>query len=343
MKKNRFLIVCVYLTLILTLTTILGSWSLFKKKKTSKPMKVMLYSSMKETQLSALKEGFIKKYPNILMDYYTAGTGKIMTKISAEKMAGSVEVDVLWIGEPTDYMSLIEEKLLLPYQSPEAKNIPRKIKNGNNLYCGARIVTLGLVYNTNLVKGSDIPNDWNDLLKPRFKDVAVMTDPTFSGTTLYTLAALVQNPKYGWDFIKKLKNNGMKLVKGSSDAVNTVAAGEYDISIGVDYIARSKKKKGTPIEFINCISGISTIASPIAILKTTKNIEAAKILYDYILSLEGQQLLVDTDVIPVRGELKLEDALTVNDAIEKALPVDDVELNKMKEEYLKKFDEIFKN
>ncbi len=337
MKKNYLLIVSV----LLLCTTLFSTWSLFGKKKSDR-MKVMLYSSMKETQLAELKEGFMKKYPKIQMDYYAAGTGKVMTKIAAEEMAGNVEADVLWVGDPTDYSTLIEKKMLMPYVSPETKKLPKGLVSKDNLYCGARIVTLGLVYNSNNVKSNDVPQDWDDLLKPRFKDLAIMTDPTFSGTTLYTLAGLVQNPKYGWDFIKKLKENGMKLVKGSSDAIDKVGAGEYDLSIGVDYIARSNKKKGMPIGFVNCKSGISTITSPIAIMKTTKNEKAAKTLYDYILSLDGQQGLVNTDVIPVRPELKLQDAITVQEAVSRALPVDDIELSRKKEEYLKMFDEIFK-
>ena len=50
---------------------------------------VMLYSSLKEKQLVAVKEAFEAKYPGIVMDYYQAGTGKIKTKIATEQQAGS--------------------------------------------------------------------------------------------------------------------------------------------------------------------------------------------------------------------------------------------------------------
>lgn len=48
---------------------------------------VMLYSSLKEKQLVAVKEAFEAKYPGIVMDYYQAGTGKIKTKIATEQQA----------------------------------------------------------------------------------------------------------------------------------------------------------------------------------------------------------------------------------------------------------------
>ena len=46
--------------------------------------RVMLYSSMQENQILALKEGFENKYPNVTMDYYFGVTGKVLNKISTE-------------------------------------------------------------------------------------------------------------------------------------------------------------------------------------------------------------------------------------------------------------------
>lgn len=329
--------------LIVTIVVfVMAATLLVAAEESEAEMYVMLYSSMKDAQLSALKEGFTAKYPDIKMDYYSAGTGKVMTKLAAEERAGSIEADIIWVGDPTNYFKLKENGLLLAYVSPAAETIPEGIKDKDNQFCGARIITLGFVYNVNNVKEDEIPKDWDDLLKPRFKDVAVMTDPTFSGTTLYTVAALVQSPKYGWEFFEKLKANGMRLEKGSSAVVNKVGAGEYDVCIGVDYIAKSKMKKGSPIGFAYAESGISTVASPIAILKATKNLEAAKKLYDFILSPDGQKVLMATEVIPVRPELKLEGAISVEEAVKRALPVDDKKLNEEREDLLARFNEIMK-
>jgi len=307
-------------------------------------MQVMLYSSMKDSQLEALKEGFDKKYPNIRMDYYTAATGKVMTKLSAEEQAGNISADIIWVGEPTNYFAYKDKGMLLPYASPEAKTIPKELIDKDNTFCGARIVTLGLVYNVNAVKGADIPTDWDDLVKPRFANhLAVMTDPSFSGTTLYTVAGLSQNPKYGWEFFKRLKANGMRLEKGSTASVEKVGSGEYDVSIGVDYIAMSWKKQGSPVAFVYPKSGISVIASPIAIMKASKNVKPAKILYDYILSLEGQKVLVKAEVLPVRPEVELEKgSVSVKEILKRALPVDDKKLTEEKDDMINKFNEIMK-
>jgi len=298
---------------------------------------------MKESQLAALKEAFTKKYPKVSMDYYTAGTGKVMTKLAAEIQAGNIGADVLWVGEPTNYLSLKAQGLLLPYVSPEAKALPAQFIDKDKAYCAARLVAMVLAYNTNAVKGADIPADWDDLLKPRFKNLAVTTDPAMSGTSLYTVGGLVQNPKYGWAFIEKLKANGMRLESGSTATVEKVGTGDYDIGIGADYIAAELQGKGAPIAFVYPKSGISVIASPVAIIKTSKNIEAAKLLYDYILSVEGQTVLAKAGVVPVRAEVTPpEFSLSGKELMEKALPIDDEALEQGKEDLLKKFADIMK-
>lgn len=303
---------------------------------------VMIYSSMKDSQLAALKEAFTKKYPDIKLDYYSAGTGKVMTKIATEQQAGGVSADVVWVGEPTNYVEFKQQGILLKYKSPEAKTIDKLLKDKDDYYCSARLVALGFVYNTNLVKGNDIPKKWADITKPRFKGVACMTDPSFSGTTLYTVAGLVQNSKkFGWDYLNKLKANNLKLVKGSSDVINKTAVGEYDCGIGADYIAKTAIVQGSPVGFVYPEDGIPVVASPIGIVKNSKNIAAAKKLYDYILSLEGQKVLMDNDLTPVRPEIKIP-GLSIEEMMKRAIPVDDEILIKEKDSMINKFDSIFK-
>ena len=303
---------------------------------------VMLYSSLKDSQLAAIKEGFMKKYPNIIMDYYTAGTGNVMTKLATEQQAGGISADIIWVGDPTNYIDFKAQGLLLPYDSPEAAAIPNKFKDPDRMYMSARLIMLGFVYNTNLVKGDQIPHRWEDLLQPEFKDYVAMTDPTTSGTTLFTVAGLVQHPDYGWDFFEKLKANGVKLENGSSGVVNKAAAGEYKVSVGVDYIARTVMAQGATIGFVYPENDIPIIESPIAIIKNTKNPEAAKKLYDYIISEEGQSVLLEEYTMPINPNMKLENSIDINEAEAKMLPVDHIVLVQDKLTMLEKFDSIFK-
>ena len=68
--------------------------------------KLMVYTSMKESMVGKLRDAFSKKHPEVAFDYYSAGAGKLMAKLAAERQSGKMTVDVLWHSEVPDFYSL---------------------------------------------------------------------------------------------------------------------------------------------------------------------------------------------------------------------------------------------
>ncbi len=303
---------------------------------------VMLYSSLKEDQLEAIKTGFTNKYPNIKMDYYAAGTSKVATKIATEKQSGQIACDVIWIGDPSNYITLKEKGILEAYESPEAVNIDATFKDPDNYYVGGRLVVMGFAYNTNNVTESEAPKVWSDLLKPEFKDQIVMTDPGESGTTFYTVAALMAKDGYGLDYFKQLKEQGAELESGTTSTHTKVAANAYKVCIAVDYVTQTLEKDGSTIKFVYPDQELIAISSPIGLVKDSKNTENGKLLYDYIISVEGQEILAANDCSPIRKDVVKEGALTIDEIVGRATKVDDAYIADHSTEILDNFDEIFK-
>ena len=75
---------------------------------------VTLYCSMQEEEIQALKEGFEAKYPQITMNYFFAGTNKVLTKLATEMQSGEISADLVWTGAPSDYRKLKENRYSLP-------------------------------------------------------------------------------------------------------------------------------------------------------------------------------------------------------------------------------------
>ena len=303
---------------------------------------VMLYATLKEKQLTALKEAFSKEYPNIAFDYYAAGAGTVMTKIATEAQAGQNLCDVVWVGEPTNMMTLKDQGILLPYESPEAAAIADVYKDPDNTFIGARLVVMGIAYNTQLVDEEHIPTKWEDLLDDYFTDQIILTDAVESGTMAYALGALVQNEKYGWDFFEQLsEKQHAELNSSASGTHNDIAAGGYLATIGVDYVTQTLTNSGSPIQFVYPEEDTVIIYGPMAIMKDTKNEEASKVFCDWVLSKEGQQILADASATPIRNDVTREGALPVSE-IHMMEGIDDVLMNEHTNEYFDKFDELFK-
>ena len=72
----------------------------------AKGNKLVVYTSMKESLISGIVEGFKKKYPDIEVDYQSAGAGKLMAKIAAERQSGHILADVIWTSEVPDFYQM---------------------------------------------------------------------------------------------------------------------------------------------------------------------------------------------------------------------------------------------
>ena len=305
--------------------------------------KVMLYSSMQEAQLQAVKEGFEAKYPDITMDYYFASGGKVITKMSTEAQAGQIEADLVWLGDPSDYESFKAAGYLAPYTSPETEHVPAAYSDPDGYYTAARLVTMGIAWCTLPgigIPDEDAPKTWQDLLDPKWKDQLIMTDPAQSSTSKYWMAALMQNPAYGEAYFTALRDNGLQLESGTTATHNVVAAGSYQVGICLDYVSASLMAEGSPMNFHYTDSDVVTMTSPIGMIANSANPDNAKILYDYILSKEGQEILVANNLVSVRDDVD-SNGLDTGALAAKNTAVDFNDLAENTGNYLDAFNTIF--
>ncbi|TVQ39631.1 MAG: extracellular solute-binding protein, partial [Geminicoccaceae bacterium] len=80
-------------------------------------------------------------------------------------------------------------------------------------------------------------------------------------------------------------------------------SGEFAVIKGIDYIMAAQAAEGAPVAFTFVEDGVLSLPSPIAIGKNARNAEAAAVFVDFILSAEGQQVLVDKFFLPVRTDV----------------------------------------
>ena len=303
--------------------------------------RVRIYSSLKDSQLAAIQEGFAKKHPSIEMSYYSAGTGNVITRMATEQQAGGIEADLVWLGDPTHYERFKSQGLLRRYDSSSADQIPEEFKDSERYYVAARLIMIGFVYNTRLLDKDEVPRAWEDLLAPRFAGQVVMADPVSSGTTAFTIGALAGHEDYGWPYLRGLKGNGISVERAATGVVERVAAGDALVGIGVDYITREAAADGAPVGFVAPDYDIPLIESPLAIVAGARNAEAARTLYDYIISEAGQRMLVKEYSMPIHPGVSGGDGwIEVSDARDRMLRADHDRLMENRPRLLTRFDEL---
>lgn len=302
--------------------------------------KLMLYTSMKESLIGELREAFVKKHPDIAFDYYSAGAGKLMAKVAAERQSGKLTVDVLWHSEVPDFYKLKSEGMWEKYVSPESNAVQSTVKDPEGFFTPARLGTLGIAYNTKKVTVP--PKSWADLLDQRFKDGFAIANPALSGTAMMSVALITNT--FGWDYIEKLKQNGAKIGAGSGQVVDDTASGDFKASLAPDYIAIDKIKKGANMK-LAYFNEILVVPSPIAIFKGTPNLKAAKAFVDFLLSKEGQTIVANGGTLPIRADVEVDTRhglMKADEAVKRAMKADYLKVMAEKETIIQKFTKIMR-
>ena len=301
--------------------------------------KVMLYSSMQEAQLQAIEQAFEAKYPGVDMEYYYAGGGKLVTKMTTEAQdGGQIASDLVWLGDPSDYEVFKKNGWLEPYVSPETDHIAKEYMDPEGYYTAGRLVTMGIAWFIG-VDEADAPKTWNDLLDPKWYNQIIMTDPSQASTTKYWMAAMMQNEKYGPEYFQKLRENGVELESGTTATHNRVADASYMVGICLDYVSANLIAEGSPMAFHYTTEDGITMTSPVAIIKGCANPDNAKLLMDFILSKEGQEVLVANNLVSVRDDVEMQVDTSAIAAINMAVDFNDLGANL--QNYLDNFNKIF--
>jgi iron(III) transport system substrate-binding protein len=302
--------------------------------------KLMVYTSMKETLIGKLRDAFAKKHPEVSFDYYSAGAGKLMAKIAAERQSGKLTVDVLWHSEVPDFYQLKKEGVWEKYVSPEAKIVQSPVKDPDGFFTPARLGTLGIAYNTKKITAA--PKGWEDMLDPRFKDGFAIANPALSGTAMVSVAMLANT--FGWEYIQKLRANGAKMGAGSGQVVDDTASGDFKASLAPDYIAIDKIKKGANMGIV-FPKEMLVVPSPIAIFKGTPNLKAAQKFVDFLLSQDGQAIVAAEGTLPIRADVEVDKKHGLppaDEAVKRAMKVDYLKVMDEKEAIIQKFTQIMR-
>jgi iron(III) transport system substrate-binding protein len=258
-----------------------------------------IYSTVTQATVDALVTLYEATYPDVQVDVFRAPSGEVAARIAAEQREGRVRADLLWLTDPLSMQAYDADGLLGDYAPPDAAAIDPADRSDR--YWGTRLL------NMVIVAGSDVtpmPTDLRHLADPAYKDGVAMPDPAFAGSAFGVLGYVALAPAYGFDYYQALKDNGAVQVQAPDEVTTGVAEGRFKAGITLDFSARSAAKKGSPVTLVWPTSGAVTIYSPIALVATSENPDAATAFIDTVLSVSGQEAVAASGWEPARSDVE---------------------------------------
>ncbi|AFM43032.1 ABC-type Fe3+ transport system, periplasmic component [Desulfosporosinus acidiphilus SJ4] len=225
-------------------------------------------------------------------------TGPLAAKIEAEK--SNSHWDVAWFDGDATMQALDNEGLLMQGWAPkDASNLTQlgqSLVPADKAYYPTGVTAAAAIgVNSKLLPRSEYPKDWNDLLKPTFKNALAMNNPSVSGPTFPYVAGILNlmGDAQGKQFFASLKDNGMKVGETNDVEIKSLLNGQVKAVTIQDSALVAAKADGNPIDIIYPSSGVFTLPGVIAVNKNAPNAEAAKQFVEFVLSPEGQKVMLD--------------------------------------------------
>ncbi len=270
--------------------------------------KVVVYGTTDSKAAEPLIKDFSALYPGISVEYNDMNSTEVYNRFISEAAAGGSTADVVWSSAMDLQMRLAVDGMALKYRSVEASRLPAWAVWNDTAY-GTTFEPAAIVYNKRLVDAKEVPQTHADFAKlittEKFKDKVTTYDIEKSGVGFmfmtqdsheYAQFAALRNA-FGTSRVRVQSSTGtmMERISSGENLIGYNVLGSYalvraktDPSIGVvlpkDYTLIMSR-----VQFIN---------------KSAKNVNAAKLWSDYILSKRGQTVIAnDSKLYAIRADV----------------------------------------
>ncbi len=253
-----------------------------------------MYTTFAEKDQPTLVRPFEAKY-GVRVNIWRAGTDKVLQRTLTEASAKKYDVDLIHFGSP-EMEALSREKILQAVNSPVHKELQPGSVPAHREWAATLLSVWVQVYNTNLIKKSDLPGKYADLLDPKWKGklgIEAKDEDWFA-----SVVDIMGGGEKGLKFFRDLvERNGISARTGHTLLNNMVIAGEVPLALTVyNYMPEQAKKKGAPIDWFALEPAVAR-SNAVGVARHAPHPNAALLFYEYMLG-EGQQPLAKMDYVP---------------------------------------------
>lgn len=269
---------------------------------------LVIYTARDQTVVDKVKAMFNKKYPDIQVDVLTMGAQEILERVRAEK--SNPQADFWWGGTQSAFMQAANEDLLETYKPSFDSAIKPEHKDAEGRWYGEMLLAEVFMINSDVLSKKEAPQDWDDLLDPKWKDKIIIRGVLPSGTMRTIYSAMIyrqdpKDPKKGYEWLRKLDANTKEYTQDPTNLYLKLARQEGVVSLwNLQDILIQKYSNNQPFDYVFPSSGAPILVDAVGLVKDSKNQENAKLFYEFLFDPETiAQLSKDLYQIPSRTDI----------------------------------------
>jgi iron(III) transport system substrate-binding protein len=280
-----------------------------------KDREVVFYTTTNLEEAGAMSRHFKAKYPFLEVNISRAEGERIITKVLQETRAQKSLADV--IQTPAFYLHALQKRGILgEYASADDRFYPRNFKEEKywtTTYYNPYVV----LYNTKLIAAQNLPQRYEDLLHPFWKNKMILEKDKIDW---FTAMLHIMGRERGLRYMRDLAKQNPMLRIGQTLITQLVAAGEAALQVNSNAVTVNRlKQKGAPIDWV-APGPLPGLMVGVGLTSQAPHPAAARLFVDFLLSKEGQQLYQSAGRLVARSDLSQDENMKVRGA--QIVPVD---------------------
>ena len=267
---------------------------------------VIILGTWQDAEFRRITESFIERYPSIKLSYARSASAARGINVLVALNSGRVIADVITsVGD--SYSEFKAQKALADLRDlPGIKSLAPEYVDDDGNWIAHKIGYRCMSYNTDLVKRSDLPKTWDDLLTNpiwRGGKIALSNTPNAWLLALWSAKGEVWGKRFTDRLFTELRPQKRK--EGMMAVTSLAVAGEFYANIPApERRVEQYANKGAPISY-HCPEPVPITLSQIVMLEKAERKNGARIFINWLISREGQIMqYVANASVPVHKSLQ---------------------------------------
>ena len=270
---------------------------------------VLVYSPHGREQLTLLEDAFERHRPDIDVRWMDMGSQEVLDRLRFERSSPQADV---WFGGPTTIFGRgVQDSLLAPYRPAWADKVGPWGIGPDDLYWPVYRTPAVIAYNTAALSADDVPQDWDEVLDPKWADQVLIRDPMASGTMRAIWGLIIQksiqetgDTVQAMQWLRRLDANTKTYTMNPAILYQKLARQEGVLSLWDLQDMLIGRSKGQPFGYVFPASGTVVIEDAIGLVRGARHPEAAKAFIDFVATDEALLLTArEMFRLPARSDL----------------------------------------
>ncbi|HET9384991.1 MAG TPA: extracellular solute-binding protein [Gemmatimonadales bacterium] len=270
---------------------------------------LVIYSPHGRDLLTLFERRFEMQHPDVDVRWLDMGSQDVYDRVRSERANPQADI---WFGGPSLILAQAARDSLLDCARPSwAEAIPPRARGEGDCYFAAYETPAVFLYAEKVVPAADAPQDWDDLLHPRWKDKLVIRDPLASGTMRAVFGLImVRSQKSpgdtasGFAWLRRLDGQTREYIQNPALVSEKIARQEGLVTVWDLPDVLISRRRGMPVGYLFPRSGTVAIEDGIAVVRGSKHLDVARAFQEFVGSPE-MQIAAAREVfrLPARSDL----------------------------------------